>query len=166
MGQDKKKKILQLYFENPDKKFTIREVSLKTKIPKSSVHRILSELRKEKIISKEGEFLRNNFSRIKKINFYIEEIIESGLLDYLISELNPSLIILFGSIRKGDSVKSSDIDIFIETCVEKNLDLNRFENKLQHGIELFLENDINNLQKNLFNNILNGINLFGSLKLK
>ena len=166
MGQNNKSKILQLYFENPDKKFTVREVSLKTKIPKSSVHRILSELKKEKIISKEGEFFRSNLSKIKKINFYVEKIVEVGLLDYLISELNPSLIILFGSMRKGDSVKSSDIDIFIETCVEKNIDLSSFEKKLGHKIELFLENDINNLQKNLFNNVINGINLFGSVKLK
>jgi predicted nucleotidyltransferase len=166
MGQDNKTKILQLYFENPDKIFTIREISLKTKVPKSSVHRIVSELKEEKIISKEGEFLRNNLSNIKKINFYVEKIVECGLLDYLIKELNPSLIILFGSIRKGDSIKSSDVDIFVETCVEKNLDLSSFEKKLGHKIELFLESDVYNLQKNLFNNVINGISLFGGLKLK
>jgi predicted nucleotidyltransferase len=108
----------------------------------------------------------NNLSKVKKINFYVEKIVECGLLDYLISELNPSLIILFGSIRKGDSIKESDIDIFIETCVDKKLDLKNFEKKLGHNIEIFLETDMNNLQKNLFNNIINGISLFGRVKVK
>ncbi len=166
MGHNNKEKILKLYFENPEKKFTIREISYKTKVPKSSVHRILSELKKEKIVSKDGEFIRNNLSQIKKINFYIEKIVSSGLLEYLVEKLNPSSIILFGSIRKGDSVKDSDVDIFVETCVEKKMDFVNFEKKIGHKIELFLETDINNLQKNLYNNIINGISLFGGLKLK
>lgn len=166
MGQNNKEKILELYYENPNKVFTVREVSSKTKVPKSSAHRILNELKKEKIVSKEGEFIFNNLSKVKKINFYVERIVKCGLLDYLISELNPSLIFLFGSVRKGDSVKQSDIDIFVETCVEKNLNLKNFEKKLGHEIQLFVETDINNLQKNLFNNVINGISLFGSVKIK
>jgi predicted nucleotidyltransferase len=166
MGQDNKEKILELYYENPNREFTIREISSKTKIPKSSAHRILNELKKEGIISKDNVFFMNNLSKVKKINFYVEKIVECGLLDYLISELNPSLIILFGSIRKGDSIKESDIDIFIETCVDKKLDLKNFEKKLGHNIEIFLETDMNNLQKNLFNNIINGISLFGRVKVK
>ena len=52
-------------------------------------------------------------------NYFMEEIVKSGLVDYLIENLNPSCIILFGSIRKGDSVGESDIDIFVESFVKK-----------------------------------------------
>ena len=163
MGQ--KEKIMEVYFEE-EKKFTIRELSAKTKIPKSSVQRIVFDLKKDKILSKDNEIIDSNIFRRKKINFYVERIVGSGLLDFLISELNPSVIILFGSISKGDSVKNSDIDIFIESFVNKELDLGKFERILKHNLQLFVESNIKNLQKHLFNNVVNGIKLYGSLKLK
>jgi predicted nucleotidyltransferase len=73
---------------------------------------------------------------------------------------------LFGSLRKGDSVKDSDIDIFIESSVKKNIELKKFEKKLNHNIQLFIENKINDLPNHLFNNVVNGIKLYGSFKIK
>ena len=49
--------------------------------------------------------------KIKKINYFIERIVASGLIDFLVENLNPSCVILFGSIRKGESVRESDIDL-------------------------------------------------------
>jgi predicted nucleotidyltransferase len=80
--------------------------------------------------------------------------------------LNPSCIILFGSIRKGESDKTSDIDIFVESSVKKSLDLSKFEKKIGHKIDLFIESDLKNLNSNLFNNVINGIKLYGSFKIK
>jgi len=165
MKQTSKQKIMELYFKESNP-MTIRKISSITNIPKSSTQRIIQKLKKDKIITKEGEIIDSNLFRRKKINFYTEKIVKSGLVNYLISELNPSAIILFGSISRGDSIKTSDIDIFIETYIKKELNLEKFEKKIGHKIEIFKETKINNLQNHLFNNIINGIRLYGGIKLK
>jgi predicted nucleotidyltransferase len=165
MGQDKKNKILELFYEFPNRRFTIREISNLTKIPRASAHKYFDELKKEKLIV--NDMASESFLfKIKKINYFIEKIVACGLIDELISKLNPSCIILFGSLRKGDSVKDSDIDIFVESSVKKNIELKKFEKKLNHSIQLFIESKIDDLSTHLFNNILNGIKLYGSFKIK
>ena len=69
----------------------------------------------------------------------INKLYETGLVDYLGRELNPSLLIVFGSVRKGEYEKDSDIDLFIETTIKKDLDLKEFETKLKRKIDLFIE---------------------------
>jgi len=159
MGQKTEEKILDLYYEFPEKKFTVRSISKLTNIPKSTVHKKLNNL---------NVLLEKNKSlfKIKKVNYFTEKLFEIGLIDFLIKELNPSCIILFGSLRKGDSTKESDIDLFVESFVNKKLNLTKFEKKIGHKIDLFVESNINNLQENLLNNVINGIKLFGSIKLK
>ena len=159
MGQIKEK-ILRVYFENPEKEFTIREISSLTKVPRATVHKKLKELKQEKYFEDEL------FFKIKKSNYYIEQIFSVGLIDYIVENLNPTCIILFGSFRKGEYDKNSDIDIFVESFIKKDLDLKKFENKLGHKIDLFVETSLNKLNSNLFNNVVNGIKLYGSFKLK
>jgi len=166
MGQDTKEKILELYFENPGKDFTIREIAKLARLPRSTVHKYLNELKKENLIDKDNFPIDSMFFKTKKINYFIERIVESGLVDEIITKLNPSCIILFGSIRKGDSNQESDVDLFIETSIKKEIDFSDFEKKLKHKIQLFTEKNINNLHNNLFNNIVNGIKLYGSFKVK
>jgi predicted nucleotidyltransferase len=168
MGQLDKKwdKILEVYYEHPRKSFTIRELARLTNIPKSTAQRYLAELTKKGLVSKENKTGDSLLFKFKKINFHIEKIAESGLIEELVEKLNPSCIILFGSIRKGDSVKESDIDLFIESPVEKEIDLRKYEKKLKHNIQLFIEKDINKLQPHLFNNLINGIKLYGSFAVK
>lgn len=159
-------KILKVYFENTGKAFTVRELSRLTKIPRATVQNKLIELRKDKLLNKNNEFIDSSLFRIKKINYYLEKVVELGLIDYLIKELNPSCIILFGSFRKGDSVKGSDVDLFVESSIKKELDLSKFERKLGHKVDLFVESNLKNLNDTLFNNVVNGIKLFGSFKIK
>ncbi len=166
MGQNKENQILELFYENPNQKFTIREISKITKIPRATAHRIIESLKKQELINKENSANENLLFKTKKINFFIEKIVSSGLIEEIINKLNPSCIILFGSIRKGESIKESDIDLFAESQIKKGANLSKFEKKLKHKIQLFVESDINKLQKNLFNNIINGIKLYGSLNLK
>lgn len=158
-------KILEIFYEHPRKEFTVREISKLIKIPKSTVHKYLAGLKKNKIIER-NQASDSRIFKIKKINFFIEKLVASGLIDYLEKELIASCIILFGSFRKGESEKDSDIDIFVESISKKELNLEQFEKKLKHKIQLFIEQDINNLQPNLFNNVINGIKLSGSFKVK
>ncbi|MBU2527510.1 MAG: nucleotidyltransferase domain-containing protein [Bacteroidetes bacterium] len=160
MGQETEKRILRVYFENPGKDFTIREISNLTKIPRATVHKKLKEI-------KNSEYFKDElYFKIKKANYYIEKILSSGFIRFIIDELNPSLIILYGSFRKGESNKESDIDLFIESPVKKNIDFKKYEKKIGHKIDLFVELSINNLNDNLFNNVVNGIKLYGSFKVK
>ena len=122
-------------------------------------------LKKEKLITKENSAETSLKFRTKKINFFIEKIVESGLIDDIAEKLNPSVIILFGSIRKGDSVKESDIVLFVESVLKKKLDLAKYEKKLGHKIQLFIEPDIKKLGNELANNVINGVKLFGSIKI-
>ena len=168
MGHKTKKqdKILELFYECPREKFTVRKIAKETKIPKSTVQKYLLGLKKNDLITKENQANPSLLFKTKKVNYFIEKIVESGLIEFLNEQLNPSCIIIFGSIRKGDSIKESDIDIFIESSVKKELELKTYEKELKHKIELFVYNDINKLQPNLFNNVINGIKLWGSFSLK
>jgi len=166
MGQDKKEKILEVYFENSEKSFTVRELASLTKIPRATIQNKLTNLKKEKLITKDNFAGDSLLFNTMKINYYIEKIVRIGLIGYLIENLNPSCIILFGSFRKGDSTIESDLDLFVESSIKKDLDLRKFEKKIGHKIDLLVETDISNLQDNLFNNVVNGIKLFGSFKIK
>ncbi len=166
MGLNNKDRVLSIFFENPERKFTVRKLASLTRIPRSTIQRLLESMRREKLIDKKNRFLDNSYTKIKKINYFTEKIVLSGLVDFLIEELNPSCIFVFGSIAKGDSVKDSDLDLFVETSINKKLDLSRFERKIRHKIDLFIESDVKNLQPNLLNNVVNGIKFFGNFKIK
>ena len=158
-------KILELFFEFPNEQFTIRHIARKTKIPKSTVHKYLKKLKSMNLITKDNYASNTRYFKIKKINYFIEKIYASGLIEHLKNFYVPSCIILFGSFRKGDSVASSDIDIFLETTKMKETDLAKFEKKLKHKIQIFKEKSMGDLKsRRLWNNIVNGIKLEGFLK--
>ena len=159
-------KVLELFYEFPSRKFTIREIAKIVKIPKSTVQNYLTLIKSNNLVTKENQASNSALYKIKKINYSIEKLYASGLIEYLKDSLSPSCIILFGSFRKGEFVKDSDIDIFIETTTKTELNLKKFENKLNHKINIRKEINIHNLQPRLFNNIINGIKLEGFFKVK
>ena len=166
MRQDNKIGILELFFEYPNRKFTVREISSLVKIPRATAHKRLAELKGQDLVTKNNQAGEDLLFRTKIINYFVERIVGSGLIEEVVSKLNPSCIILFGSIRKGDSVKESDIDLFIESSAKINIDLRKYEKKLKHKIQLFVESNMNKLSHHLFNNVVNGIKLYGSFKIK
>ena len=50
--------------------------------------------------------------------------------------------------------------------MKKSISLHKYEKILGHKIDLFVESNVHKLQENLFNNVVNGIKLYGSLKIK
>jgi predicted nucleotidyltransferase len=162
LKSEKLDKIMKIIYENPSKEFTVRELEKIAKLPRATISEYLLFLKSKKLLNQNSLLFK-----IKKINYYTEKIVSAGLIDYLISTLNPSCIILFGSIRKGESDKDSDIDIFIETpYLNKAVALNFYEKKLKHTIQLHRESNLKNLQTNLLNNVINGIKLYGSFKVR
>jgi predicted nucleotidyltransferase len=159
-------KILEIFYEYPNRKFTVREISKKTKVPSSTVQRILARLKKENFITKENKANPTPYYKLHKTFFIIEKMFKIGLIDFLEKKMQASAIVIFGSVRKGEYDKESDIDLFVETIKQKEPDLKIFEKKLGHNIQLFLRKNINELPNNLLNNVVNGIKLGGYLKIK
>ena len=69
---------------------------------------------------------------------------------------------LFGSYSKGEDVEDSDIDLYIESQMKGKIELKQFEKKLNRRIQIFTYPSISVIRnKNLANNIINGITLHG-----
>ncbi len=164
---------MELFFEESSRNFQIREIARITKIAHTSVKNYLEELRKKDLIKKVktniyNSYVANQENRLFKIykqQYLILKFYSSELIDYLEDNLHPKCIVLFGSVRKGEYTKTSDIDLYVQAS-EKPLNLVKFEKILKHKINLFFEEDINELSNELFNNIVNGMVLSGYLKIK
>ncbi|MBD3361832.1 hypothetical protein GF358_03500 [Candidatus Woesearchaeota archaeon] len=92
------------------------------------------------------------------------KIYDSGLIDHIENKLHPRCIILFGSVRKGEYTKKSDIDLFVQAQT-KQINLEKYEKKLKHKINLFFEKDFHKLSKELLENLINGIKLSGYIRI-
>ena len=102
---------------------------------------------------------------LEKKLYNLRSLYSSGLVDFLVQELSNPAIILFGSYARGEDVETSDIDIFIETTQKEIPSLVKFEKKLQRKTQLFKYKDISKVEnKELSNNIINGITLNGFLE--
>jgi predicted nucleotidyltransferase len=163
--------ILQEIFDFPRKDFQMRERSRRTKIAQPSVINYLKSLIDEGLIVKEKKGIypsfkanRDNesFKLYKKLNL-IQQIYKSHLISYIYDSCLPSTIILFGSASKGEDIEESDIDLFIQSK-EKKLELDKYEKILNREISLFFEENFSRLNKELKNNILNGIIIKGYIK--
>ena len=72
-----------------------------------------------------------------------------------------SQIILFGSLSKLESKKNSDIDLAVIGDMNKKIDLGKYEKKLGREIQLFCFKSIDNINKELKLNIMNGYVMWG-----
>jgi len=171
-------KVLEIFFDNPLPEgigFQLREISRKIKLAPKSVKLYLEELEKENLIIKKKHRIHkypvyyanrdHNYFKFLKILDIIRRIKESGLLDYLDEKCMPDVIVLFGSASKGEDVKNSDIDLFLE-CEEKKVDLFKYEQTLKRKINLFFEENFDKLSEELKQNIINGDKLKGYLRVK
>jgi predicted nucleotidyltransferase len=77
--------------------------------------------------------------------------------------VNP-LIILFGSLSKGEATSLSDIDIAVIGS-KKEINIKEFEKELRREIQIFYFESFNRINEELKNNILNGNILTGRIKI-
>ena len=177
LQKDNRYKILNLFFEDPIPKgigFQLREISRRVKIAPTSVKKYLNELENEKLIIKRRHRIHeyptyyanrdNDYFKFLKQLDTMQNIKESGLLDYIKDKCMPDVIVLFGSASRGEDLKDSDIDLFIQTKGKK-LELNKYEEYLSRKINTFFNDNFNKLSEELKNNIINGIILDGYLKI-
>jgi len=170
---DIKYRIIEFFFTNPTKRLRVRELERELKAPLPSVIRYVKELINEGLLK---------VIKISNVTFYtadrsskkfillkrlrnIRKIYDSGLNDFLINELGNPVIILFGSFFKGDDIEDSDIDLFIQSELNKKINLNKFEQLLNRRIQLFIHKNIKDVKNtDLMNNIINGFTINGLLE--
>ena len=170
LTKDNRFRVLRTFFDYPEKEFHIRELARITKLSPPGIMKIVKSLEKEHLlISKKGNIITSihaskseKFLQLKRfINLY--NIYECGFIEFLIDEFSPNAIVLFGSYAKGDDISTSDVDIFV-LAKEKEIELKRYEIILKRKINILFESDIKTVPKELLNNIINGVVVYGYLK--
>lgn len=163
-------KILRVFFDSPTKNFQLREISRMIGIGLPSVISHIKKLEKEGFVKKEKKGVYGSYSakkeekfKLYKRNDILVRLQECGLIDFIADEVQPNVVVLFGSAARGEDIEGSDIDLFV-LAKEVKLDLSRFENKLKRKIKIFFEDEIKEVPNELLNNIINGIKLYGYLK--
>ena len=165
-------KILELFIEYPNKDFSVRGIARKLKLSHATVIKYIADLLDLNLIKKKEETLyptyyantRGDKYKFYKKNYILFEIKKAGLIEFIQNETLASSIVLFGSCAQGVFTEKSDIDIFVE-AKESKLDMKKYEKNLNRKINLLFESNINNLSKELINNIINGIVLYGFIKI-
>lgn len=167
--------VAEVFFNEPTKTHYLIEISKKSKLAHTSVKGHLLTLKKLSIIKESFEnkgkrkfpiYSANLESKEYNIYKNICNIIllrKSGLIDFLKYSLMPNAIVLFGSYARGEDTEDSDIDLFVE-CKKGELDLSRFEKILNRRIDIHFKDKFKEYQKELKNNIINGIVLEGYLE--
>lgn len=163
-------RILQLFFDYPTKNFQLREICRILGLGMPSVRNHVKKLEKLVFIKREKRGVyesyisnRNELFKAYKRNDILLRLRESGLIDFVVDTFVPDVIILFGSASRGEDLENSDIDLLV-VAKEKEIDLKNFEKKLKRKITLHFEPKISEIPKELLNNIINGIVLYGYLK--
>ena len=171
--KDIKARIREYFLLNPTMKLWVRQIERDLKVSLPLVIRYTKELEKQGILkssSLAGVTLYSadrtsaTFLLEKKL-YNLRSLYSSGLVDFLVQELSNPTIVLFGSYARGEDMEKSDIDLYIESAKKELPSLGKFEKKLQRKIQLFKYQSISKVEnKELANNIINGITLNGFLE--
>ena len=167
--------ILKYFIEEPEREFHIRELARLTKKSPTTISKYLKNYKKRKILISKERFnhvlykanTENRAYKDIKLWYNLKKIRKSGLIDYLIEEYNyPEAIILFGSFKKAENIPKSDIDLLIITPLKKRINLEKFEKRLNHEIQLFIHSSkeidiMKTKNKELLNSFINGLVLEG-----
>ena len=164
-------RILQIFFSEPTRFFQLRGISRIAKIGLPSAINHVKKLEKGGFVKKEKKGVYESYTANKESDKYklykksdiILRLNESGFIEYLINNTTPNAIMLFGSASRGEDTEASDVDIFV-LAKEEKLDLKKFEKFIKRKINIYFEDNIKNLSKEFLNNIINGIKLYGYLK--
>lgn len=159
--------LLNIFFDNPSKGFHLRELARMVHISHPAVKIYLDEIKKCDILIRTASHTYQasrspSYSQSRRINI-LQRLQGLGLVSYLVKELTPRAIILFGSASRGEDVEQSDIDLFID-CPKRDLELHRYEKGLHRKINITF-GDIKRLNKEFLNSVINGVILYGGIEL-
>lgn len=168
--------ILKPFFENPAKKFSIRELSRILKINHTTVRQYLNKLVKEGILSMKREGVYTFYKVVLskktlnlKIHYNLEKLRISKIIEDLEKIYDFPVIIIFGSYASAMDENNSDIDICLISDIEKEFLPEKYEKVLNRKISIHKFNrksweKSKKANPTLINNICNGIVLSGELE--
>ena len=169
-------RILKVFFEEPRKAYMIREVARKSGVNHTSVSQYLKYLVEKGILVREKDGLYGGYKVVisgKYLNlksFYnLEKLRMSGIVEDLQRFYDFPTIVVFGSYAKATDDSTSDIDLCVITDVEKEFNAEKYEKLLNRKIGLHKSSKkkwgiMKEKNKELVNNICNGITLSGELE--
>ncbi len=173
---ERKITILKPFFENPNRKFGIRELSRILKINHTTVRQYLNRLVKEKFLSLKKErrysfyklFLNKKTLNLK-LYYNLEKIRESNIVEDLEKSYDFPVVVLFGSYAFAMDDMTSDVDICLISNIKKDFSTEKYEKKLNrkvtiHKFDKQSWKKTKKLNPNLINSICNGIVLSGELE--
>ena len=174
---EKKLAILTPFFEDPNRKFSIRELARILKINHTTVRQYLIRLVKEEFLSYKRQGLYSFYQLTlskktlnMKLCYNLEKIRESKLVGDLERIYDLPIIVLFGSYAFAMDDRSSDIDICLISNIEQEFPAGKYEKRLNRKVSIhkFSKASFEKTKKmnpGLVNSICNGIVLSGELEI-
>ncbi len=174
---ERKLTILKPLFEDPNRKFSIRELSRVLKINHTTVRQYLNKLVKEGFLSSKKEGLYSFYQLVLdkktfnlKLYYNLEKIRESKIIEDLEKNYDLPVIVLFGGYASAMDDTTSDIDVCLISNIEKEFSTEKYEKKLNRKVSIHKFNKTSwekakKSNPNLINNICNGIVLSGELEI-
>lgn len=167
--------ILNFLFVHPTTTFRGRALAKRLNKSVSGVVKSIRNLKKIGLITLEKDFtLKIALNRDNKETFILKRITNlkslytTGLVSLLSNKFPGSTIIVFGSYSYGEDTEDSDIDVAILGYPKGNVvhkELVKYNNLLERSVHLHFFDNLKNVDKNLRENIINGIRLKGMIKL-
>ena len=173
---ERKLTILKPFFEEPNRRFSIRELSRILKINHTTVRQYLNKLVKEGFLSSKKEGLYSFYRLVLckktlnlKLYYNLEKIRESNIIEDLEKKYDFPIIVLFGGYASAMDDITSDIDICLISNIEKEVSTEKYEKRLNRKVSIHKFNrqsweKAKKSNPNLINNICNGIVLSGELE--
>lgn len=167
---------LKPFFEDPNKKYSIRELARKLNINHTTVRQHLNKLTEEGFLlsTKDRiytfyELTLNKKTLNLKRYYNLEKIRKSNLIEFIERHYDMPTIVLFGGFANATDDSNSDIDICLTSNINKKFNTERFEKDLNRKISIhkYTKESWQKAKKtnpNLINSICNGIVLSGQLE--
>jgi predicted nucleotidyltransferase len=175
-SESKENNVLKLILENsPTRQWHFEEIVKQARVTRAVANKWLRKYCEEGLLRRIKESKRfpyftagsnNPAYQAKKRLYALEQLYQSGLIVQLINLKNAKVIIIFGSMAKGDWYKDSDIDIFIYGS-PKGLEKEKYEKKLKKSIELHVfesKKEIKEVKTGLMSNVVNGYIIKGQIQ--
>jgi|GEM_PF-197240 len=159
-------KVKAIFFRSPTTKVHLRELARRAKVSAPAATKACETLIAKGLLRKtetpptityEAIHEEKSFRDEKRI-WNLRTINESRVIEHLARTATPDAIILFGSFSKGEDWENSDIDIALVNP-RKDTSVTHYEELL--GKEIQLVSLKKPFPKDLTNNIINGIVLYG-----
>ncbi|MFH1212074.1 MAG: ArsR family transcriptional regulator [Candidatus Woesearchaeota archaeon] len=173
---ERKITIMKPFFEEPARKFSIRELSRILKINHTTVRQHLNGLVKEGFLSSKNEGVYSFYQLVLnkktlnlKLYYNLEKLRISNIAEDLEKMYDLPIIVLFGSYAFAIDDLVSDIDICLITDINKEFPAEKYQKILNRKVSIhkFSKKSWEKSKKSnphLVNNICNGITLSGEIE--